>query len=257
MGRRAAAGDELSGQGGRASAPDLLLYYPHQRAHPRDHPLRVRPQPHVHRRDRGHRPALLPVHRGQGEPLPGQEQPPDLRRTGGSGHLRAVPQRHFHQPAVRYPAGGGAFHPWFRERQHHTARLRHRIRLLQSPGPQAQPGDQAHARAVLRRPDQRHHRLRGSRRPGVAGGPERGPAEPGKRGLDAAPRRSLRGRAGGRPDHHGHPGALPHVHQPRRIPAAAARGQRRPAPHRERPRAGPGGRRALGGLRGQARRHGA
>jgi tRNA uridine 5-carboxymethylaminomethyl modification enzyme len=38
----------------------------------------------------------------------------------------------------------------------------------------------------------------------------------------------------------GHQRAVPHVHQPRRIPAAAARGQRRPAAHPDRARTGPG-----------------
>jgi tRNA uridine 5-carboxymethylaminomethyl modification enzyme len=41
-----------------------------------------------------------------------------------------------------------------------------------------------------------------------------------------------------RPDHPRHDRAVPHVHQPRRIPAAVARGQRRPAPDSGRPRAG-------------------
>jgi tRNA uridine 5-carboxymethylaminomethyl modification enzyme len=42
---------------------------------------------------------------------------------------------------------------------------------------------------------------------------------------------------------------------PRRIPPQPARGQRRPAPHRNRPQAGPGGRRTLGRLLHQARGH--
>ena len=51
----------------------------------------------------------------------------------------------------------------------------------------------------------------------------------------AAPRRGLPRRAGGRPDHQGRDRAVPHVHQPGRVPAAAARGQRRHAPDRGRP----------------------
>ena len=61
-----------------ASAPSILLDHPYQRAHSRDHPLGVRPQPDVHRRDRGGGAALLPVHRRQGQPLRRQGQPPDL-----------------------------------------------------------------------------------------------------------------------------------------------------------------------------------
>ena len=48
--------------------------------------------------------------------------------------------------------------------------------------------------------------------------------------------------------------AVPDVHLARRVPAAAARGQRRPAPDRARPRARPRRRRALGRVRAQARR---
>jgi hypothetical protein len=55
------------------------------------------------------------------------------------------------------------------ERAHPAPRLRHRVRLLRSAQPQGQPGDQVHRRPVLRRPDQRHHRLRGSGGAGPAG----------------------------------------------------------------------------------------
>jgi hypothetical protein len=56
-----------------------------------------------------------------------------------------------------------------------------------------------------------------------------------ERSLAAAPRPGLPGRAGRRPDHQGRDRALPHVHQPGRVPPAAARGQRRHAPDRSRP----------------------
>jgi hypothetical protein len=52
-----------------APAPGAVLDHPHQRAHARDHPQRLRPQPDVHRRDRRRGAALLPQHRGQGQPL--------------------------------------------------------------------------------------------------------------------------------------------------------------------------------------------
>ena len=55
--------------------------------------------------------------------------------------------------------------------------------------------------------------------------------------LVPAPRRGLPGRPGGRPGHARRLRALPHVHEPRRVPPAAARGQRRPAPHRGGPQA--------------------
>jgi tRNA uridine 5-carboxymethylaminomethyl modification enzyme len=69
----------------------------------------------------------------------------------------------------------------------------------------------------------------------------------------AGARPGLPGRAGGRPDHQGRERALPHVHQPGRVPPAAARGQCRRPPDRAGPFAGPGGRCALGRLRPQAR----
>ena len=65
----------------------------------------------------------------------------------------------------------------------------------------------------------------------------------------AAPRPGLHRRADRRPGHPGHDRALPHVHLARRVPAAVARGQRRPAPDRHRPRTRPGRRRALRRLR--------
>jgi tRNA uridine 5-carboxymethylaminomethyl modification enzyme len=48
---------------------DAVLDHPHQQPHPRHHPWRPGPQPHVHRRDRRRGPALLPVHRRQDPPL--------------------------------------------------------------------------------------------------------------------------------------------------------------------------------------------
>jgi tRNA uridine 5-carboxymethylaminomethyl modification enzyme len=90
-------------------------------------------------------------------------------------------------------------------------------------------------RPVLRRPDQRHHRLRRGGGPGPVRRHQRRAAVPGRERLAAAPRRGLPGRAGGRPDHQGRDRALPHVHQPRRVPPAAARRQRRHAPDRDRP----------------------
>ena len=49
---------------------------------------------------------------------------------------------------------------------HGAAGLRHRIRPRRSARAAANPGNQARFRAFPGRPDQRHHRLRGGRRPG-------------------------------------------------------------------------------------------
>ena len=72
--------------------------------------------------------------------------------------------------------------------------------------------------------------------------------------LVPAPRRGLPRRARRRPGHARGVRALSHVHQPRRVPPAAARGQRRPAPDRNRPQLGLVDDAALGGVRAQARR---
>jgi tRNA uridine 5-carboxymethylaminomethyl modification enzyme len=64
--RRSAAGVLLPGSRERASAAASLPHHGHQRAHARDHSRRVRPLADVHRLDRGRRPALLPLGRGQG-----------------------------------------------------------------------------------------------------------------------------------------------------------------------------------------------
>jgi tRNA uridine 5-carboxymethylaminomethyl modification enzyme len=96
--------------------------------------------------------------------------------------------------------------------------------------------DQVDRRPVLRRPDQRHHRLRGGGGAGPVGRRERRAAGAGRGCL--VPRRDqaylgvlVDDLITQRRDR-----ALPHVHQPRRVPPAAARGQRRPAPDRDRPR---------------------
>ena len=56
-------------------------------------------------------------------------------------------------------ARAGGHHSGPRARAHHPARLRHRIRLRRSARTDAVAGDQAPARPLPRRPDQRHHRL--------------------------------------------------------------------------------------------------
>ena len=146
-----------------------------------------------------------------------------------------------------------ALDPRLRARAHHAAGLRDRVRLLRSARAQ---GRRSRPRPIaglyLRRPDQRHHRLRGGRRAG-----------PGRRPQRRARRRRTRRRGTPRRDEayigvliddlvtQRHDRAVPHVHLARRIPAAPARGQRRPAPDRDRPRARRG---AAGALRRAARK---
>ena len=189
-GRRAGAGVLLSGAARRASTTGLLPPHGHQRAHARADPRGDRPLADVHRRDRGRRPALLPVGRGQGGALRRQGLAPGLHRARGPRHARGVPERHLHQPAVRRAAGIRAQHPRLRARAHHAAGLRDRVRLLRPARPCAHARDAARAGPLLRRPDQRHHGLRGSRGPGPRRGHQRGAGRAGSasRGGRAAAR---------------------------------------------------------------------
>ncbi len=128
--QRPGAGVQLPGRCGPAPAAAAVLDHAHQRAHARDHPLRLRPQPDVHRRDRRHGPALLPEHRGQGQPLCRQGGAPDLPGARRPGHARDLPERHFDLAALRRPDRGGALDGRAGERRHPAAGLRDRVRLL-------------------------------------------------------------------------------------------------------------------------------
>ena len=232
-----------------------MLDHAHQSAHARDPAQRLRPQPDVHRRDRRRGPALLPVDRGQDQPLRRQGLAPDLPGAREPDDDRVLSERRLDLAALRCAAGGHPLDGGPGERLHHPPRLRDRVRLLRPARAAVELRDQGDPRPLFRRPDQRHHRLRGSRRAGPVRRRQRRAAGARARPLHAAPRPGLSGRDGRRPDHQGRDRALSHVHQPRRVPAAAARGQRRPAPDRAGPHHRPDRRRPLGRLQPQARRH--
>ena len=238
---------------GAASPAGLVPHRPYQSPHPCPHSRCPRSLSALHGGDRGRGPALLSLHRGQGGAFRGPRFPPDLRRAGGARHLGALPERHFHQPALRRAACAGALDSRLRAGAHHPAGLRHRVRLLRSAGAAFHPGDEGGARALPGRADQRHHRLRGGRRARSRRGVQRGGPRAGEGAVEPAARRGLYRRADRRPRHPRHRRALPHVHQPCRVSPAAARGQRGPAPLRRRAPARSRRGRAMARLRGEAR----
>ena len=223
------------GRAAHASAADAVLDHAHQRAHARHHPLRLRPQPDVHRQDRRRRAALLPERRGQDQPLRRQGQPPDLpgaRRADDATSSTRTASR----PACRSTSSTQLVRSMAGLENAHILRPGYAIEYDYFDPRELKSSFETRAIAgpVLRRPDQRHDRLRRGGGPGPVRRRQCGAAVPGRGRLAAAPRRGLPGRAGRRPDHQGRDRALPHVHQPGRVPAAAARGQRRHAPDRSR-----------------------
>ena len=85
--------------------------------------------PDVFGPDPEHRPALLPVDRGQGRPLRRPRGTPDLPRARGAEHARILLQRHLDEPAARRAGGDHPADPGPRARRDHAVRLRRRIRL--------------------------------------------------------------------------------------------------------------------------------
>ena len=214
-----------------------------------------RPLAAVHRRHQGRRPAVLSVDRGQGRALRRH-----ATRTRSSSSRKALIRNEI------YPNGISTSLPFDVQlalvrsipgcENAHILRPGYSIEYdyFDPRGPACDARDQGDRRAVLRRPDQRHDRLRGSRGAGHPGRHQRRALRRRPRRLVSAARRSVSRRAGRRPDYTRRVRAVPHVHLARRVPAAAARGQRRPAPDRARPPARRRRRCALGRLLPQARR---
>ena len=222
--RRSAADIFLPGHACAAPAADPLPRHGDQRAHARHHPRSECAFAHVHRPDRGSGPAILSVGRGQGRTLCGALRASDLHRARGPRHARGLSERHLDQPAVRCADRIRAHHSRARERAHHAPGLRHRVRFLRSPRSQGEPREQVHRRLVSRRPDQRHHRLRRGGGTGSARGYQCRARERCARALVPEAQRGLYRRARRRPGDARRARALPHVHQPRRVPLVTARG---------------------------------
>ena len=100
---------------------------------------------------------------------------------------------------------------------HPAAGLCDRVRLLRSARAAAELRDARDRRPVLRRPDQRHDRLRRGRGARPVRRHQCGAARATATRLGCRARPGLPGRPGRRPDHQGRDRAVPHVHQPRRV----------------------------------------
>ena len=132
------------------------------------------------------------------------------------------PNGSLHEPPVRRADRARAHHSGLRARAHHPPRLRHRVRLLRPAGASALAGDAPSGEPVLRRPDQRHHRLRGGGRPGARCRRERRAACPRARAVVSPPSRRVHRGARRRSRRPRHERAVSHVHEPGRVPPDAA-----------------------------------
>ena len=135
---------------------------------------------------------------------------------------RDLSQRHLDQPAVRRAARRWcARSAGWRTRTSCGPGYAIEYDYFDPRGLQGVARDQGDRRPVLRRPDQRHDRLRRSRGAGPARRHQRARCSARRRRLVPAPRRGVPRRAGRRPDHARRVRAVPDVHQPRRVPACS------------------------------------
>ncbi len=146
-----------------------LLDHPHERRDPPDHPGVAAPLAAVRGAHRGPGPALLPLDRGQGGPVPRPGTAPGVRRARGTVDRRGVPERRLHVAARGRAGAVPPHHPRPRAPRDRAPRLRGRVRL--PPAHAAHPGahDEARRGALRRGPDQRHLGLRGGRGAGHRG----------------------------------------------------------------------------------------
>ncbi len=139
-----------------------LPHHLHQPGGPRHHPRQPAPGADVLGPDPEHRPALLPVDRGQGRPLRRPRAAPDLPRARRAEHARILLQRHLDQPAARRAGGDHPADPRPGARRDHAIRLRGRVRLRParrssgrrsrpSPSPASSSPARSTARPVTRR----------------------------------------------------------------------------------------------------------
>ena len=178
--RRRSAGSILVSDRARSTAPQIDCYLLHTNDRVRDLVrANIDRSPLFNGQIRRHRSALLPVARGQDRPLSRQGAAPDLSRAGGRRRARDLRQRLLDEPAARRPGRSRSRAAGARRRRAAAARLRGRVRLHPADGADASPRDEARRRAVSRRADQRHVRLRGSGGAGAGRRHQRGAARRG------------------------------------------------------------------------------
>ena len=140
---------------------DQLPPAAHHRPGPRARAAAHRAVAAVQRANQGHRSALLPVARGQGDAVSASRAPPDLPRAGRSGRRRDLRQRILDEPPRRRPGGACEGAAWTRGCGDAAPGLCGRVRLHPADRAAADARDHPHSRALSRRSDQRHVRLRG------------------------------------------------------------------------------------------------
>ena len=158
----------------KTPATEKLLDHLHQRHRPRNPSNGIRPQSHVHRPDRRGRPPILPEHRRQDQPLCRKRQTSTLYRTrrleyrSKSMSMASPPpsRKKCNMPALTQVPGFEnvrIFRPGYAIEYDYfpPTQLSHSLETKSSEQP------------LLRRPDQRHHRVRRSRLPGTHGGHQR------------------------------------------------------------------------------------
>ena len=162
--RRSRAGDELRRHARDASRAGRVLDHAHQRAHARHHSRRPRSLAAFHRRHQRRRPALLSVDRGQGRALRRAQRatrssssPRASRRTRS---IRTASRRR-----CRSTCSSSLVHSIAGCERAHILRPGYSIEYdyFDPRALEVDARNQGDPRPLLRRPDQRHDRIRGSR----------------------------------------------------------------------------------------------
>ena len=123
--------------------------------------------PDVQRPDSEQRAALLSVDRRQDRQICRQRSASTLSRTRRPGHARSLRQRSFHQSAARCAGSDVQTDSRLGKRANHALWIRGGIRFLPARSIETDARNKVCGWFVLRWSNQRHDRLRRSRRPGL------------------------------------------------------------------------------------------